>query len=228
MVKSLFAGNRIVQASSLSVAELNNRLPESLHATLQARLDSLSPEARAVVLLASVIGRVFWVGAVEAAALQSAGPSLLRGSATDIERLMRAALPEIVQAELAFPRAGSVFTGEQEYIFKHSILRDVAYGLLPHKYLRQYHLAVARWLAARTGPDLSATVAAHLEVAGENREAARCYLAAGDYAAAHGAADEAEWLRTRARKIADRPATAGPITTEPLRGTGLFGPGSRR
>jgi predicted ATPase len=37
-------------------------------------------------------------------------------------------------------------TYEAQLSFKHSILRDVAYSLIPHKHRRQYHVAVARWL----------------------------------------------------------------------------------
>ncbi len=149
MVKSLFAGGQNVQAAQFSTDELNHRLPETLQAVLQARLDALPPDARAVVLLASVVGRVFWAGTLQAMAQQAPGTGLLSGEPAQVSERIQQALAILIQAEFAFPRPTHIFAGEQEYIFKHSLLRDVAYGLLPHKHLRQYHRAVARWLEAR-------------------------------------------------------------------------------
>lgn len=215
MVKSLALAKSAAEGSSVrdpaaNIAErvrasvekgLGNRLPESLQSVLQARLDSLSPEARSVALLASVVGRVFWAGAVSAAARQLVGTGLLKLPTADSDQVINEGLAELVQAELAFPRAGSVFAGEQEYIFKHTLLRDVAYSLLPHKYRRQYHLAVARWLGAYAGPDFAAMAADHLEQAGDYKEAARQYEKAARYAQSRGGAVEAAWLQTRARKL---------------------------
>ncbi|MEK7312527.1 MAG: AAA family ATPase, partial [Chloroflexota bacterium] len=145
MVKTLLqshsTGNGQAAADERAV-----QLPDSLHAMLQARLDSLSADARGVALLASVVGRVFWTGAILAAAHQSTGTGLLRPHLEALENVVSTGLAELVRAELAFPRAGSMFAGEQEYIFKHSLLRDVAYSLLPLKFRRLYHTAVAQWL----------------------------------------------------------------------------------
>src|SRR6185503_8045060 len=93
---------------------------------------------------------------------------------------------------------------EEEYIFKHSLLRDVAYSLLPRKQLRLYHMAVARWLAAAAGQDFAAMVAEHLELAGAFEEAAQQYQRAASHATSRGAAREAEWLEARARELIGR------------------------
>ena len=168
---------------------------------LQARLDALSAEARHVALLASVVGRVFWIGAVLAVAQYSTDTGLLQLEAAKPDRLITEGLAEMVKAELAFPRAGSMFAGEQEYIFKHSLLRDVAYSLLPIKYRRQYHLAVARWLKTYAGPDFTAIVAEHLEQAGAVAEAAGHYALAARHAMLRGADGEATWLREHALEL---------------------------
>jgi class 3 adenylate cyclase len=183
------------------------KLPESLHATLQARLDSLSSEARTVAMLSSVVGRVFWVGAVVAAAQSSSGTGLLRSPNQTgfYESYVLQGLSELVRAELAFPRAGSMFEGEQEYIFKHSLLRDVAYSLIPHKHRRQYHMAVARWLSRFATPDFAATVAEHFEQAGAITEAALQYDAAANHARAVGASSQAEWLLQHAHQLRTQP-----------------------
>jgi class 3 adenylate cyclase len=199
MVKSL-------RPSQLA-ASLSDSLPDSLQALLQARLDSLSSDARSVALVASVVGRVFWVGAVRAALQESTSIStgLLKLPPSKPETLIAEGLSELTRAELAFPRAGSVFANEKEYIFKHSLLRDVAYNLLPHKHRRRYHLAVAHWLAASAGPDFAAMVAEHLEQAGTFPEAAQQYERAAQYAHSRGATREAAWLQARARELEARP-----------------------
>jgi class 3 adenylate cyclase len=189
------------------------QLPTSLQAVLQARLDALSAGARSVALLASVVGRVFWNGAVLAAARQSTGTGLLHSpqDAEALDEVIRQGLAELARAELAFPRAGSVFAGEYEYIFKHSLLRDAGYNLLPHKHRRPYHLAVARWLAARAGPDLLAMVAEHLEQAGVYPEAAQRYQQAAAYALTQRAAGEAAWLEARAQELMSKPPGTGTL-----------------
>lgn len=140
------------------------QISESLHATLQARLDSLSREARTVALLASIVGRVFWVGAV----LAEARSKLLPGSTPMInvpepvvERFVQDGLRQLVQAELAFPRSGTKFSEEQEYIFKNSYLRDVAYSLIPNRNRAQYHAAVAEWMKQKTDPAFQAMAREH-------------------------------------------------------------------
>lgn len=176
------------------LTELHAHLPNTLQTMLQARIDSLSREARAIALLASVVGRVFWVGAVVAASRQPTSTGILNLPVPVIERMVQNALRELIEAELAFPRAGSVFAGEQEYIFKHSILRDVAYSLLPHKYRRLYHHAVAKWLSGRAGPDFQVMVAEHFELGGDIHAAIRHYQQAAKYAHSRGAKDEVQWL----------------------------------
>jgi predicted ATPase len=157
------------------------------------------------------MGRVFWVGAVLAAARQSPGTGPLKVHTDSLETTVSSGLAGLVRAELAFPRAGSMFTGEQEYIFKHSLLSEVAYSLLPLKYRRLYHMAVAQWLGKFATPDFAATMAEHLERAGSYLEAAQKYEQAARYAQTLGAMDEAEWLQERADLLKMAPADLRPF-----------------
>jgi class 3 adenylate cyclase len=197
--------------SAVGTGELRARLPDSLQATLQARLDAISPGARNVAMLASAVGRVFWTGAVRAAgtAKTPTGTRLLALPAESSSGDLQASLTELVRAELVFRRVGSVFADETEYIFKHSLLRDVAYERLPHKHRKVYHLAVARWLEAHAGPDFLASVADHLERAGEYVEAARQSERAASFAQSRGATKEATWLLEHARQLHARPPGSG-------------------
>ena len=202
MVKGLVKGG--VKEGECSTEELLESLrlqmPESLRSTLQARLDALPREARAVALLASVVGRVFWVGAVIAAARittsTGTGP-LMAMPMTVIDRIVQDGLRRLVMAELAFPRANTRYSSGQEYIFKNSLLRDVAYGLIPNKYVKQYHLAVAHWLAERNDPDFKVMAAEHFEQAGALVEASSQYEQAAGAAQLRGATSEAKDLWSR-------------------------------
>jgi class 3 adenylate cyclase len=140
------------------------QIPESLRATLQARMDNLSREARTVALLASVVGRIFWVGALLTAArskpLPGATPMFSVPEAV-VDRFIQDGLRQLVRAELAFPRSGSKFSDDQEYIFKNSYLRDVAYSLIPNRNRVQYHKAIAEWMRAKSDPVYQAMAAEH-------------------------------------------------------------------
>ncbi|RPI33867.1 MAG: hypothetical protein EHM70_04715 [Chloroflexota bacterium] len=186
------------------IERLRTQPPESLRAMLQARLDGLSREARAVALLASVVGRVFWVGAVKAAARPAAGmgtgPLMVMPSSV-IDRVIQDSLRQLVRAELAFPRAGTQFSNDQEFIFKHSLLRDVAYSLIPHRYRMQYHLAVAQWMSDRPNPDFKLMAAEHFEQAGVLFEAALQYEQASKVAQTRGFTKEADAMLSRARTL---------------------------
>lgn len=157
IVKSLIKAGLLDQ--HLTEDEIQNRLlvqiPESLRATLQARLDNLSREARTVALLASVVGRIFWVGAIlqqiRSKPVEGVTPMVNIPEAVAV-RFVQDGLRQLVRAELAFPRSGSQFSDEQEYIFKNSYLRDVAYSLIPNRNRAQYHRAVADWMKLHTDP----------------------------------------------------------------------------
>jgi class 3 adenylate cyclase len=176
-------------------------IPENLRALLQARMDSLPREAREVLQLASVTGRIFWTGAIKAAARQPVGTGLLNLPDEVLDRVVTNGLRTIVRAELAFPRTDSIYRGEQEFIFKHQMLQEVAYDTLPQKYLKFYHFAVAKWLSERASPGFNAMVARHFEKAGNMSTALRLYRSALDYAESNGVRSEAEWLKGHIQDI---------------------------
>ncbi|MEW6716509.1 MAG: adenylate/guanylate cyclase domain-containing protein [Chloroflexota bacterium] len=204
MVKSMMLSGLLdADLSSLDMVEhLRYQLPQSLTSLLQARLDALSSDARGVALLASVVGRVFWQGAVIAAAKQAVGTtSILKPTKQGLVSQIEKGLVELTVSEMAFPGAASTFSGEKQFIFKHTLLRDVAYSLLPHKYRRQSHLAIAKWLMPRAGIDYSAIIADHLERAGEIENAITYYQKALANAMVRGTVKEAAWLRSHIQEL---------------------------
>lgn len=111
-------------------------LPDSIQALIAARLDLLEPADKAVLHAASVVGKVFWTGAV----------AFLRS--VDVDEV-RAGLRRMVQRELIRPVRRSSMFGQEEHSFVHVLARDVAYSQIPRRERATMHLAAARWLEAR-------------------------------------------------------------------------------
>jgi class 3 adenylate cyclase len=167
-------------------------LSDSLRAQLQARLDALSPQARAVVLAASVIGRTFWIGVVEALLRRTTITKLLTPPPDgNWYSPLSEALDELQRQELVFERRGSSLIGEREFIFKHNLLRETAYELLPKKFRLQYHALVAEWLAKRETSDYALAIAEHYSRAGKAVQASRFYQLAADHLRERGYMREA-------------------------------------
>jgi class 3 adenylate cyclase/predicted ATPase len=188
------------------------RLPQTLAGVLQARLDSLHDDARIALQQAAVVGRVFWDQAVEHLAAAPAGtdgagtagagaaPVAADSTGTDIP----AALATLYQRELVFTRAISSFERTQEYLFKHALMRDVAYGSMLRRTRRSYHRLAAQWLEevtlrSRRSDEFAALIAQHYDTAEEAEAAASWYLQAGRQAARSFA--NAEALRAFDRAV---------------------------
>jgi class 3 adenylate cyclase len=183
-----------------TVAHIQSRIPESLRAMLQARLDNLTREARTVALMASVVGRVFWVGAIKEIARANTGTGTLSTLPEQVmDRLLQDGLRQLVRAEMAFPRSGTQFSDQQEYIFKNSYLSEVAYGMIPIRSRNTYHKAVAYWLAQFEGTIHKVMSAEHFEKAGEYNLAAEQYELALTSANTRRTLGEIEHLTSRSR-----------------------------
>jgi class 3 adenylate cyclase/tetratricopeptide (TPR) repeat protein len=125
-------------------------LPESVHAVIAARLDTLDQGTKSLLGDASVIGKVFWAGAV--------------AEMGDRDPVATAAtLGELVRRELIAPARHSAMAGEAEYAFGHALVRDVAYEQLPRTVRVSRHLAAASWIEAKVANRVadSADVLAH-------------------------------------------------------------------
>jgi serine/threonine protein kinase len=109
--------------------------PETVLAMMQARLGRLKPQARQVLLAASLFGRTFWPGGVRA---------LLSGELSDEE--LEHQLRELVELEWVEPQPDSRFPGEDEYRFRHALGRDAAYALVPDSHKPGGHRLVGPWL----------------------------------------------------------------------------------
>lgn len=144
----------------------------TIEAAMQVQIDSLDDAAREAASRLSVFGQVGWDAGLEA---------LGAPHAIDVLRSLAA-------SEIVVEQASARFKGTREFMFKHALMREVAYAGLGDEMLRELHLRAGRWLAKMGEDDV--TVARHLELGSGHGEAAQ-YLekAARRALAAHALAD---------------------------------------
>ena len=124
---------RILEEGDIETAEL----PESVQGVLTARLDALQPLERRLVQQAAVVGRTFSVSSLVA---------LAQEEGADLESaLMTLQEKEILTVVSEDP------SGEVELAFKHVLIRDVAYEMLPKAVRSRRHFEVGRFLEERSG-----------------------------------------------------------------------------
>lgn len=147
------------------------RVPSTLTAVIQARVDALPVADREVLQRAAVIGRVFWKDALETLSPE--------------DDALGASLRSLCERGVIFERTPSAFEGSAEYAFKHSILHEVVYESVLLRRRAEYHAKAAAWLIQVSGnraDSWSPLIARHLEVAGNAAGAGEWYVRAGSQA----------------------------------------------
>ncbi|MBE2222408.1 MAG: AAA family ATPase [Anaerolineae bacterium] len=154
------------------------RIPATLTGVLQARLDRLSSLERVTLQRAAVIGRVFWDS-----------PVILMNDAAEQTAVHApetiTALKALEKREMIFQRNSSVFAGSNAYLFKHEMLREVAYESVLLRMRPAYHKQVADWLTHESGErvaEYAGLIADHYEKARQKIPAAQMYEMAGNRA----------------------------------------------
>jgi class 3 adenylate cyclase/tetratricopeptide (TPR) repeat protein len=130
-------------------------LPDSVQAVIAARMDKLPPGEKAVLADASVVGSVFWDGAL--AAMQQREPQELE-----------ATLSGLLERRLVRRIRESSIEGDREFAFVHALARDVVYQQLPRRARARRHGAVACWLEVKStghSEDLAELLAHHYSTA---------------------------------------------------------------
>src|SRR5205807_3941398 len=107
------------------------KLPDTVQATVLARLDLLPPAERRLLQLGSVFGRSFRPTAI--AALEPAV-----GSVDEL-------CDQLTAKDLVRPGDGD------RYAFRHILIREVAYQTLPRTERARLHAAAGDWLESRSG-----------------------------------------------------------------------------
>ena len=135
-------------------------IPPTIQALLAARLDRLVGPERQVIERASVVGKVFYLGAVTQLAPEPLRPQV------------GAHLMSLVRKELIRPDH-SDFVRETAFRFRHILIRDAAYNGMPKETRADLHEAFARWLEEVAGERLAEfeeILGYHLEQAYRYRE----------------------------------------------------------
>ncbi|MEP6976853.1 MAG: AAA family ATPase [Thermoleophilia bacterium] len=157
-------------------------LPTTIRELVSARLDALPAAERPVLLDAAVVGKVFWRGALER----------MSGNGTNLPE----ALDLLEARDLIRREPASWIERDEQFAFKHAMIREVAYATLPRAKRKERHAVVAGFLEEATG-DAGATATAlahHWRQAGDNQGALEYLLLAADQAGRGWAKDEAAAL----------------------------------
>src|SRR6266566_2809848 len=154
-------------------------LPTTIRGIVAARLDALPAAERAILLDAAVGGKVFWRGALERMTDDPDGLSELLGALEGRDLIRRQSVSSI--------------EGDQQFVFKHVLIRDVAYDLLPRPRRRERHAQVAEFLQEATSEtgEAAAALARHWRDAGEAERAIEHLISAAEEA-------ERGWAKDRA------------------------------
>ena len=173
------------------------RVPSTLTAVLQARLESLALPERAALQQASVMGRSFWDSLLQA--LQQA------------DRAPVQQLETLAQRAIIFSLENSQFLSSKEYCFKQGFFQSMVYETILKAKRQVYHARAAEWLIGITQDggrvdEYAAQIARHFALAGEEHAAAGWYLRAGERAVAQAGYREALGFFDRALELLPRSA----------------------
>jgi class 3 adenylate cyclase len=143
----------------------SDSLPTTIRGLVSARLDALPPDEREVILDASIVGKSFWRGALDRIARD---PDCLAVALAALER-----------RDLIRRDAVSKMEGDEQWSFKHLLIRDVAYDLQPRARRREGHRHVAEFIEESTPEvgEAGAALARHWRDAGELEHAAEHFVA---------------------------------------------------
>jgi predicted ATPase len=165
------------------------RLPTNIREIVAARLDALPPDERALLLDASVVGKVFWVDALRALNSDTADPTPLVDS---LERR------DLIRRE-----TGSLIEGKPQYAFTHALIREVAYDMLARAERTRRHGLVAEFFTRNVGETAESigAMARHWRAAGRNDVAVDHLIRAAEVAEGGWAKDHAAFLYREALSL---------------------------
>jgi class 3 adenylate cyclase/tetratricopeptide (TPR) repeat protein len=132
-------------------ADHGDRIPDTLQALIGARIDRLPAGQKILLQRGSVIGRVFWAGAIAALSPEY--------DADELEDM----LDDLLLRDLVTREQRSTISGESAYRFKHVLIKEVAYSGLSKSGRAEYHMKFAEWLREKVDKELLEIRAYHLD-----------------------------------------------------------------
>jgi serine/threonine protein kinase/tetratricopeptide (TPR) repeat protein len=191
-----------VEELAQAVREAGDDVPATARDVIVARVDRLTPRAKAALRLAAVLGTT-----VRARLLEELMD----------EEVLEAELDELVEAGFLVRAESAAHSSEGELHFARGLVREVIYEALSARAQRESHARVGRLLSSRffAGRDEPpAVIAEHLERGGELAAAAAFWLRAGRLALAAFDAGSAVAHFTRTLLLEAELATANGATTD--------------
>lgn len=170
------------------------QVPPTIQSLLSARVDRLRGDERAVMELASVVGKEFYRG------------TLIDLAPANVRDLVDGVLESLRRKELVEP-VGTYWIDEPVFRFHHVLIRDAAYRRLLKESRADLHERVAEWLEVKTADVLGE----HDELIGYHLEQAHDYkkqLGRPDVALGRRAAALLGTAASRALDSDDLPAAA--------------------
>lgn len=144
---------------TLTVPMAEVAIPDTVHAVIAARVDALPSSEKQSLQAAAVQGKDFWLGGVRFVAE---------------ENHVEDALDALVRKEIVLRKPRSALEGEEEFSFRHILIRDVAYATIPKAQRWAKHMRLAEWTQEIAGdrPAEWADIMAHhwLQVVALRRE----------------------------------------------------------
>ncbi len=113
-------------------------IPDTVQAVIAARIDLLRPDEKRALQAAAVVGRIFWPAPVA---------RYLDTTPAGVTELFRG----LESRDLVLSRLDSSMRGQAEFIFKHALVRDVAYESIPKRDRAMAHLEIVRWIEEAVG-----------------------------------------------------------------------------
>jgi tetratricopeptide (TPR) repeat protein len=187
ITKSMLDREIIVREDGFLVATQSSEdlhVPDSIESLLSSRLDGLDAEAKRVLQYAAIVGRRFWSGVVADA---------LAGRPVDKE------LDQLRSGALVRSQEKSAIDGEEEFVFEHLMMQEVAYQGLLRGLRTELHGAVAEWLDKNVGSaEYADWIAYHFERSTQPELALPYLEEAAERAMQQGALMDAHALLDRA------------------------------
>lgn len=162
-------------------------IPDTVQGILAARMDRLSDDLKKTMQVASVIGRDFSFRLLQ--------------KVMEAEEELRTQLADLVTLGILHEK--SVFP-ELEYLFKHSLTQEVAYGSLLKQRRREIHGCIAQALEVLDGDRIAEhyeVLAHHCERSGNDAKAIDYFMLSGEKSIKQGAVPAAaEFFQKAAEK----------------------------
>lgn len=172
----------------VSVERLANvHLPMNAQDAVVARMTALAASDQRLLTHAAATGNVFWLGCLTSLErFERDVPDVWNPADTQNIATLRSMLEDLERRDYVLRMPESLFSGDEEYVFKQNLEREHLLRLTHAGSLCRYHQIIADWFSlhenVRVQEETCAMLAQHLERAGSTTRAGLAYLDAADLA----------------------------------------------